>query len=1460
MRKKAIFKKATAFLLAASMCLSYLPAKNVKAGRVKVDFGYTTEYISSVTKDSSIWSNGRINYIDGVSVGDTLNYDVSFNIPEGYTVNYQWFVKGDVKLGKDLKDTDITTEEADDIIGENGFLKESSSYRVLEELDNENTSGFSHVLSEDDFVCKDVDGEYANSNYTTFYLRLALTKDNTTKYEYYKLNVEEEMPEAVYDPSESEGTIYVTSGSSVTITGPTYTNENYEYVYEWSKDTNTESTDRDTVDGKYYTVDKVNGDDEGEYSLKVTIKRKNADYSSVVVDYSTYYYYLELKDEESLIEDNTKYVDVSVAKSPSSDEVEASINEKVEFSPNVTLTGDDNKSEISYQWYFGDSKIEGATEATYSTVPTCAASFGTYKCVSEIKLDTESDTKYYFSDTNKTTKTITTSWNLSRVSSIMINNYPEDEYPVKYGDTFKYDIDATSSKGELTYKWKNVYYPFDDSVVTTHSSIEFELNHSYEYIVCNISNGVDTESVGFYVYTKDEDVDNYYDIESITGDEFNKAVGDDVKFGLRFTSYKEGVECTYQWYKIVNGAPRVIEGATSDTYSINDITNSDFGNYYCNYIITYDGKVIYDGNYYYDLNKTERSEYPDNVNFTYSVDGSPVDDIYYYPGSDFKFNVSASAKTDISYKWIYYSDNCSVDEDGNEIGEVLSETGSSLAIEDFDNNKEGKYEVVVTYETSDGTKTDRHTFEAEVRYPEEVSFSYPASSYYAEIGDTVTLTINATCQGAEELEYKWYKDSSDGHYYSVELIEGANTNTLTIENVTKDDFASYYVSVNNGYEDYYSEDISLKESNTTEEIALMGAGIQNNYVFEGEDATLELDIDESIAEYADFTWYDAADKVIQSGNSNKLTINNVQKEDYNEYTCCIRYKDKEYNYYGRILPKADISFTDIGEDAEEGYNVIDVNNNDYVNNMVEYMDNINYSSSSGKPNNYSKGNIHYITSGSYLVGNVVYETVSGIENEQKTFKVNAESELGKNISYKWYRVVDGNRTIIDGVNKASFTTALSDEDVYENATYVCCAYTDTSFGMYLYHIEEKRSTFGIGGIVSDKVMHFITSDDEEVTLNVTVEDDFDFNNVVQAAWGYLNIEDNTGFSIKKYGKNTTYSFIPSDKDFVEISDGVKVAVYAYMVYGRSGMTVAPFIVVKVDPEKNKSEDLPSLHIRDDVIDILSGLDTSGSIDAEKILGKVANKLVQTYTEPGAEKIELCFDDTYSLGIKNFDLADLNLTVIDAAGNKTVYDSANDIAGKKLEFEGDTVTFCYGINTYDADKILDLISEIGDADSAGEIIPLLLPYASVLTANYGYKAYKEVIPEEDETYAELIERLAELEEKVAEMEEAQTPTGSSVEPSEEPSVEPSEEPSVEPSVEPSEKPSMEPSDEPPVKPSDEPSIVPSEEASVEPSVEPSEEPSSVPTESAAVPTGSALTPTESAVVPSESPSASPAAES
>jgi len=294
----------------------------------------------------------------------------------------------------------------------------------------------------------------------------------------------------------------------------------------------------------------------------------------------------------------------------------------------------------------------------------------------------------------------------------------------------------------------------------------------------------------------------------------------------------DGSNLTYQWQ--LNGSD--IQGATSQSYTINNLNSNNTGDYTC--VITSScGTLTSNAAQIGLLNSVNITQQPqsqelcENSTFTVSVvaDGSNLTYQWQFNGNDIQgansssYTATLTNNTQGNYTCVINSDcgnlttdaaniiidyptitqqpqsvdKCESDDviftitsDGNNDsyqwkfnGNVISgATQAYLVINNVDANDAGDYSCEVSNSCNTSVSSDVATLtinNAPVVTSQPVDLT-------ANVGDNVSFSVSAT---GTNLTYQWNKNglalNNGGN------ISGVNTNTLTINNVTEGDYGNY---------------------------------------------------------------------------------------------------------------------------------------------------------------------------------------------------------------------------------------------------------------------------------------------------------------------------------------------------------------------------------------------------------------------------------------------------------------------------------------------------------------------------------------------------------------------------------------------------------------------------------------------------------------------------------------------
>lgn len=154
-----------------------------------------------------------------------------------------------------------------------------------------------------------------------------------------------------------------------------------------------------------------------------------------------------------------------------------------------------------------------------------------------------------------------------------------------------------------------------------------------------------------------------------------------------------------------------------------------------------------------------------------------------------------------------------------------------------------------------------------------------------DLGDTVSLAVRTSADDMSGIEYSWYIEKYDEvlGLYPV-LIEGANSDSLTLENITADKIGSYYCRASDDYGNSEWEYFTVSFDN---HFSAAPVGNTEREVNLGENVTLAVSVTGDSLDGVMYYWSDPDNNIISTGASS-LTLTNISQTDYGYYDCYVR--------------------------------------------------------------------------------------------------------------------------------------------------------------------------------------------------------------------------------------------------------------------------------------------------------------------------------------------------------------------------------------------------------------------------------------------------------------------------------------------------------------------------------------------------------------------------------------------
>ncbi|MBS3774745.1 MAG: gliding motility-associated C-terminal domain-containing protein, partial [Bacteroidales bacterium] len=222
-----------------------------------------------------------------------------------------------------------------------------------------------------------------------------------------------------------------------------------------------------------------------------------------------------------------------------------------------------------------------------------------------------------------------------------------------------------------------------------------------------------------------------------------------------------------------------ISGATSDSYTVSDVSNNDAGDY----------RV--------EVSNTCGTRTSDaatlSVNDTIDITDQPNDQTG-CEGSDITF--SSTVNGDVTgYQW--------ETDAGGSWSDISGATNTDLTLTDIENADEGNYRLKIQ-----GVCGDDTTNTVSLAVSDTVSItSHPSDETVCE-GEDATFSVSA--DGESPLSYQWYTNASG----SWSSISGATSDSYTVSDVSNSDAGDYRVEVSNTCGAKYSDSASLSVRDT----------------------------------------------------------------------------------------------------------------------------------------------------------------------------------------------------------------------------------------------------------------------------------------------------------------------------------------------------------------------------------------------------------------------------------------------------------------------------------------------------------------------------------------------------------------------------------------------------------------------------------------------------------------------
>ncbi len=462
------------------------------------------------------------------------------------------------------------------------------------------------------------------------------------------------------------------------------------------------------------------------------------------------------------------YIDAPISVEPQGKSITVAYGGSAEMS----VTAETEYGPLSYQWYYYDddhsaAAVEGATGAAFTAQNIRHP--GVYYCQVENAYGQSQYAYFYISVEGD------------------FDAYPESyEIYTDPGAACVLRVTASCEDGDaLTFQW---YGPVQDKrdaprIIEgqTADTYVMESASAAGYYLCRVKNTVGIEKNIWIRVSIENGLDASSTHDYVYGNAGEEAV-------LSADAYCYEGSLSYQWYigddeKSGFEYARRIEGATDETYSVTDPLKY-LTVYYCLVTDTYGNTLT-----------VIREAYFDGELYAESI-GETSRNVKH--GGSETFAVSASGDGIISYRW--EARTMQADGSWGDFQAIAGATSATCTVE----NVRGRMEVRCCISTSFTNSTSVY-FNV---YVENDLRVITGGAVYVAPNETATLSVNASCT-AGSLHYQWYEQVRDAFNNSFDKkIAGATGSSYTTEPVTAhrryvcrvtDD----YGNSNNAYIDVY---------------------------------------------------------------------------------------------------------------------------------------------------------------------------------------------------------------------------------------------------------------------------------------------------------------------------------------------------------------------------------------------------------------------------------------------------------------------------------------------------------------------------------------------------------------------------------------------------------------------------------------------------------------------------------
>lgn len=570
----------------------------------------------------------------------------------------------------------------------------------------------------------------------------------------------------------------------------------------------------------------------------------------------------------------------------------AYIGEAISVSAGVTKNGN---YDISYKWekYQNGGYQEVSKDETFKLAAVTAADYGKYRVtVTACEAGTQNvvyTKSRVFDLEEKGPYTVKQNDGWGSANENSNGTYIYSTYLSKtLGENLSLKVNIKPADGwNVTYEWYKNSIKLDG--MTTNEYAKDALGSGdFATYVCKVKavkadNSATYEKDSFRFVVSEETGLTKIKSSDTLGD---NDVPEGVAFALKASEYETGSNYTisYKWEKYDTAADEYVEltGQTAQSLAFAAVAAGDYGKYRCTITASRADNTAMESAW----NRTTTEEF-EMINSP-KLKVERKSDAYAEKKIGEQINLAVKAevgsdKYDVTYAWTL---------NGKELADAKAASlTKNLTKDDF-----GTYTCTVTAVSkadSSVSQSSRISYTVEEDTGFEVKTPSENVIYGKNVGDQVTLSVDAKTTDAYALTYKWTKEETYEYsdvYGEVVTVEGAVTKDLALT-LTEKDFAIYTCEVSNGKQSKVITFTIVKNDG----FYAIPSGQTKFYKKDGESVTFTVRAGVDTDAKLTYQWY--KDGKINGQTKETYTVASLKDGLYGEYCCVVTNETTKQSKY-----------------------------------------------------------------------------------------------------------------------------------------------------------------------------------------------------------------------------------------------------------------------------------------------------------------------------------------------------------------------------------------------------------------------------------------------------------------------------------------------------------------------------------------------------------------------------------